>query len=62
MDYLSPGFLVGVGKFAEDRARAALSGFDGTIGRITHPSPANPKANKGWEGVVESELKELGII
>jgi len=31
------------------------------VGRITHPSPANPKANRGWESMVEWELSELGI-
>jgi single-strand selective monofunctional uracil DNA glycosylase len=32
-----------------------------TIGGITHPSPANPKANRGWEAVIEKEFEELGI-
>jgi single-strand selective monofunctional uracil DNA glycosylase len=32
-----------------------------TIGRITHPSPANPKANRGWESLIEQELSTLGI-
>ncbi len=62
VEFFSPDFVVGIGKFAEDRARVALSGIDISIGRITHPSPANPKANKGWEAVIEAELNELGII
>jgi single-strand selective monofunctional uracil DNA glycosylase len=59
---LRPRWVLGVGKFAEDRARAALDGFDGVVGRITHPSPANPKANRGWEPLVEAELTQLGVL
>lgn len=58
---LSPAYVVGVGRFAEARARLALSGQDTMIGRITHPSPANPKANRGWGGIIETELAQLGI-
>jgi len=63
---LCPRWVVGVGKFAEERARAALDGFrdDGesaVIGRILHPSPASPAANRGWAGQAERELAELGI-
>jgi len=58
---LGPRYVVGVGKFATQRAREALAGFDGTIGSITHPSPANPRANRGWESRVEKELQALGI-
>jgi single-strand selective monofunctional uracil DNA glycosylase len=50
-----------VGQFAEERARIALSGLDVTLGRITHPSPANPKANRGWETIIEKEFAALGI-
>lgn len=56
-----PRVVVGVGRWAEGRAREALSGFDLTVGRITHPSPANPAANRGWESAVEGELEALGI-
>ena len=62
VETLQPRWVLGVGKFAEDRARAALGGYRGTIGRITHPSPANPKANRGWEPLVETELSELGVL
>jgi single-strand selective monofunctional uracil DNA glycosylase len=39
----------------------ALGDLDVIIGRITHPSPANPKANKGWEPLIRKELHQLGI-
>ena len=61
VEQLSPRYVVGVGQFAEERARSSLAGSDVIIGRITHPSPANPKANSGWEGIVEKEFAALGI-
>lgn len=56
-----PRWVVGIGRFAEQRARSALVGMTPIIGRISHPSPANPKANRGWEVLVESELEVMGI-
>ena len=58
---LQPVHVIGVGKFARERAARALKGLDLKIGGITHPSPANPRANQGWEGLVESELAAQGI-
>lgn len=59
---LRPRFVLGVGKFAESRARRALPDFPGTIGLLPHPSPANPQANRGWAPLVEKELIRLGIF
>ena len=61
VEFLSPEWVIGVGKFAYDRSRAALEGVDVKVGRVTHPSPANPAANKGWAELVERELTEIGI-
>lgn len=61
VELLQPRFVLGVGKFARDRAIAALSGMDLIIGGITHPSPANPKANRGWEKLVTEELAAAGV-
>lgn len=61
IEVLSPRFVIGVGQFTLQRARKALAGMPVAIGNITHPSPANPKANRGWETIVEKELKALGI-
>jgi single-strand selective monofunctional uracil DNA glycosylase len=61
VDYLQPEHVVGVGQFAADRARIALAGLSVKLGGITHPSPANPKANRGWESIITEELKALGI-
>jgi len=61
IEWIRPHYVVGIGQFAADRARDVLSGRDMTIGRITHPSPANPKANRGWNSLIMQELSELGI-
>ncbi len=61
VDELGPRWVVGVGKFAEDRAKSALSEYDVEIGRILHPSPASPAANKNWTGAAETALAKLGI-
>ena len=58
---LKPRFVLGVGNFARDRALAALGKADLTIGGITHPSPANPKANRGWEKLITAELTAAGV-
>jgi single-strand selective monofunctional uracil DNA glycosylase len=62
---LEPEWLVGVGRFAEGRARAALSGPQAPqgprIASILHPSPASPRANQGWAGQARRQLRSLGI-
>ena len=62
VDYFQPRMVIGVGAFAEKQAKIALADHDIKIARITHPSPANPKANRGWQPLIESELTELGIL
>jgi single-strand selective monofunctional uracil DNA glycosylase len=62
IDVLAPKYVIGVGAFAEERAREALADRTGlTIGTILHPSPASPAANKGWAEKAEAQLRELGI-
>lgn len=61
VSWLGPRFVVGVGGFAEKRARIALEGMDVEIGGISHPSPASPKANRGWEYLIVKELRDIGI-
>ncbi|MEM7205282.1 MAG: uracil-DNA glycosylase family protein [Planctomycetota bacterium] len=57
---LRPRLVIGVGAFAEARAREVLPGSV-AIGRILHPSPASPLANRGWAEAAEAELAELGV-
>ena len=61
IEWLDPRYVVGVGNFAANRAEKALIGLDVAIGKITHPSPANPKANQGWQSLIINELASLGI-
>ena len=61
IEMLTPDYVIGIGRFTGERARIALRDLPLTIGCITHPSPANPKANRGWETVVGKEFEELGI-
>ena len=57
---LEPEWVVGIGAFAEGRALEALEGRV-KVGRILHPSPANPRAQKDWGGKARRELEALGI-
>ena len=41
VEYLQPEIIVGVGAYAEGRAKEALAGMDIRIGRVLHPSPAS---------------------
>ena len=61
IETLRPGYVIGVGTFAEKRARSALAGVDVTIGRILHPSPASPAANRGWAEQAAAQLASLGV-
>jgi single-strand selective monofunctional uracil DNA glycosylase len=54
-------WIVGIGAFAEQRAREALADREIRIGRILHPSPANPRANADWAGIARGEMEALGL-
>jgi single-strand selective monofunctional uracil DNA glycosylase len=53
---LEPRRVIGVGRFAEQRAAEALRGLGVPVGRILHPSPASPAANRAWVETIEREL------
>ncbi|MCB1034733.1 MAG: single-stranded DNA-binding protein [Acidobacteria bacterium] len=61
VSHLEPRWVVGIGRFAEARARQALAGADLEIGTVLHPSPASPAANRGWETEARGQLQALGI-
>jgi single-strand selective monofunctional uracil DNA glycosylase len=56
---LAPRAVVGVGTFAEAALRRADPGCP--VGRILHPSPASPAANRGWAAQAEAELAAMGL-
>uniref|UniRef100_A0A8C8VKX5 Single-strand-selective monofunctional uracil-DNA glycosylase 1 n=1 Tax=Pelusios castaneus TaxID=367368 RepID=A0A8C8VKX5_9SAUR len=61
---LNVTMVVGVGRFAEQRARKALAsaGLQVRVEGLMHPSPRNPQANKGWEAIAKARLEELCIL
>ena len=60
---LRPSFLIGIGGFAEERLRRAADacGSNSKIGRILHPSPASPAANRGWAEAATRQLGDIGV-
>lgn len=61
---MQPQWIIGVGAFAEKcalRVVAAKTIENVQVGRILHPSPASPAANKDWSGTAGRQLEELGI-
>lgn len=58
--------VIGVGVWAESQCARALDGLeiDGRgveVGRVLHPSPASPKANRGWAEAATAELRAQGV-
>lgn len=58
---LEPEWLVGIGDFAAKRAAEVLRGEPIHLGRILHPSPASPTANRDWAAVATRQLQALRI-
>lgn len=58
---LQPEWLIGVGDFATKRAEFLFPDGPLKIGRILHPSPASPAANRDWKGLVTRQLEQLGV-
>ncbi len=58
---LAPEIVMGIGGFAERRARDALQGFTGTIGSMLHPSPASPLANRNWPEQADLAMSKVGV-
>ncbi len=63
IELLQPSYLIGVGGFAEARLRRAAEacGSKAVIGRVLHPSPASPAANRGWATAASRQLEALGV-
>ncbi len=60
---LRPEWVIGVGAFAEacvNRVKEAIGGTFKT-GRILHPSPASPAANRDWAGAATKQMVKMGI-
>ena len=62
IEALRPEWLIGVGAFAEGRGALQLDAFPHLkLGRILHPSPASPAANRDWAGEATKQLVALGV-
>ena len=61
VEILEPEWLVAVGGFAEKRAEMTLGGLKVRVGKILHPSPASPAANRGWAEQAAKQMKIQGI-
>ena len=58
---LEPAWIIGVGEFAAQRAREIFPAGAVQVGRILHPSPASPAANRGWGALATAEMQRLGL-
>ena len=59
---LRPEWVIGVGDFALGRAAIALREIPKLrLGKVLHPSPASPAANRGWAPQATKQLEELEI-
>lgn len=58
---LRPDWLIGIGDFATKRAEYVCRNDALKLGRILHPSPASPAANRNWQALVTRQLRELGV-
>jgi single-strand selective monofunctional uracil DNA glycosylase len=61
LDILRPDWLIGIGGFATERGRIVSEGMKIQPGRILHPSPASPAANRGWSKSATRQLVRLGV-
>lgn len=61
-EILEPRAIVGVGAWAEKRCSLVLGARGVPIGAMLHPSPASPKANRGWAAQAEADLTALGVL
>lgn len=62
VELLEPRVLVGVGAFATARLRPLAERKGLACGTLLHPSPASPRANRGWAEQAERDLRELGLV
>ena len=62
VEHFQPKYVIGVGKFAEKKAKDVVGDLDVIIGSVPHPSPASPLANRGWAPLMTEALTEIGVL
>ncbi len=60
VEALDPEWIIGIGDFAFKRARELFE-HQCHLGKILHPSPACPAANRDWAGCATRQLEALGV-
>ncbi len=72
---LQPRYAIGVGRYAREQLDRVVAGLDAgeftardawekgkpQVVELLHPSPANPRANRGWEAELHRRMRELGL-
>lgn len=63
LEEMEPRFVIGVGAFAEACLVRVCeqAGLKVEVGRILHPSPASPAANRDWAGTAAAQLAAFGV-
>jgi len=63
IELLEPEWVIGIGGFAEKRIHNVKEQVKHkfSIAKILHPSPANPRANAGWQGEVVNKIIDMGV-
>ncbi len=61
IEILQAEWLIGVGGFAFERGQVVAEKTGVKLGKILHPSPASPAANRGWPEAATRQLIELGL-
>jgi len=61
VEALAPEWVVGVGAWAQKRAEAVVGDLPVKIGKVLHPSPASPAANRGWAEAATKQFIDQGI-
>ena len=59
VEFFQPSYVIGVGKFAEKKAKQVVGDLEVIIGSVPHPSPASPLANRGWAPLMTAALRDL---
>ena len=59
--HLGAALVIGIGGFAARRAATVAAAAGARCGTAPHPSPASPAANRGWPGIFDAALGDLGF-